>query len=521
LKNRSTLDQILSYLNGNIALKIILPIALIIILHDSLYHFWTYFYSNDSANLKVSLLIWAGLFPFITVVVKYFEKNFIETLKPLVKVSEQLHSEANKQKQLDKFLSGAENMQKSSINHLFGLSNSLSADTKESSESLGTAMGYVADIQRIIRKSPHELKELEKSIKGISDQIVRVNDVESVFYHIASEIETINEIVFKTQLLSFNASIQAAKAGIHGSGFSVVANDIAELANTSGKVSKNISEQLMYSQQEMRELAKDLRRVFDHHSQSTVNAIDNFQELINLQKVLTKQIKDTMDILQPQNQHLEKLNLELRHASELHYELDQVRKSGHRQSEGLVKVNGDQAAITANLIKLNNRGKKCSQGFLRKMIRFLYTEVFLQMQEYEKSIPSYSFPREPNHLIESAQVSRAITNLYEKIETTSIPVTTSSNDLRFDPIHVETIAERIAQLITRTPTREINDQNKGLLLDHWLKDRSSRKIYISSGDLYDLIHHIDRCWEVQNQFYRNDKTKAIFHKSFDMTSTTA
>jgi len=39
-----------------------------------------------------------------------------------------------------------------------------------------------------------------------------------------------NDIVFQTKLLSFNASVEAARAGIHGKGFAVVADEVGNLA---------------------------------------------------------------------------------------------------------------------------------------------------------------------------------------------------------------------------------------------------------------------------------------------------
>jgi len=99
--------------------------------------------------------------------------------------------------------------------------------------------------------------QVEKTLV-ISDKAVgdasKTNDIlthlSGVSQEIGTVVATIREIADQTNLLALNASIEAARAGDAGRGFSVVAGEVKELANQTAKATESISEKITRMQQE-------------------------------------------------------------------------------------------------------------------------------------------------------------------------------------------------------------------------------------------------------------------------------
>lgn len=105
--------------------------------------------------------------------------------------------------------------------------------------------------KNVVEEMLNSMSEINGSNQEIINQMNQSNEqfleIVKVIEAIGNKTKVINDIVFQTKLLSFNASVEAARAGEHGKGFSVVAEEVGNLAQMSGNASKEISDMLASS----------------------------------------------------------------------------------------------------------------------------------------------------------------------------------------------------------------------------------------------------------------------------------
>ena len=96
----------------------------------------------------------------------------------------------------------------------------------------------------VVANAQLEYEQAQKNTKEIKDIVLAsansVNDVNSQMKEIGMIVGLITEITEQTNLLALNAAIEAARAGDHGRGFSVVADEVRNLATRTSQAASHI-----------------------------------------------------------------------------------------------------------------------------------------------------------------------------------------------------------------------------------------------------------------------------------------
>ena len=155
-------------------------------------------------------------------------------------------------------------------------------------EELSASMDIINERTDKTSKSAEEVNELSQTsrsnvVKGDSEvqkMLEAIADIKKANENISQINSVIESIATQTNLLALNASIEAARAGEHGKGFTIVADEVRNLAARSREASKEAAA-LIQESSSKGEIGESLAQLTAESLQTIVSDFSKISEVIS------------------------------------------------------------------------------------------------------------------------------------------------------------------------------------------------------------------------------------------------
>lgn len=310
-------------------------------------------------------------------------------------------------------LSGVAKSNTDSSIELKGLAETQLQIATEQSTSSQEVVSSMTEMQSMIKQTSVKIDECISSAEkmqaitslgknAMEDMTVNVADIQSAAKNLVSlnelmgdirrQTDIINEIVSKTQILSFNAAIEAARAGQHGKGFAVVAQEVGKLAELSGESSKGIKNLLDTSEKQVQSLVSGLNTLTAKGAESAQKSHGLFNEIYTHLTGIVTSVQGISEANTEQEKGVSEVAIALQ-------QFKVITEKTQRQStqvEKTAKSLTEQAQKLNNLVELTNQILNNAEVPVVAEVAKVIRADFKEKKAVERDAGESNVPRKAN-----------------------------------------------------------------------------------------------------------------------------